>query len=98
MPYLNQGLVLNNDGVVDKLWADSPMDKAVVSLGDHLWSIGKVTSERQSRNDLEAGLQSLPITLFAASPAEWEKALTAARVPGQSTGFRPKLKKIILQP
>jgi hypothetical protein len=119
MPYLNQGLVLNNDCVVDKLWADSPawnagsdmepaqpnrvaqlgasqQVKAGVALGDHLWSIGKVTSERQSRNDLEAGLQSLPITLFAASPAEWEKALTAARAPGQSTGFRPKLRRVVL--
>ena len=96
MPFPSQGLVLNNACVVDKLWADSPMDKASVALGDHFWSIGKVTSERQSRNDLEAGLQSLPITLFVASPAEWEKALTAARVPGQSIGFRPKLRKVVL--
>ena len=96
MPYLYQGLSLNNDCAVEKLWANSPMDRAAVSLGDHFWSIGKVTSERQSRNDLEAGLQSLPITLFVASPAEWEKALTAARVPGQSIGFRPKLRKVVL--
>jgi hypothetical protein len=96
MPYLYQGLSLNNDCAVEKLWANSPMDKAAVSLGDHFWSIGKVTSERQSRNDLEAGLQSLPVTFFTVSLAEWERALTAARVPGQSNGFRPKLRKVIL--
>jgi len=41
-------------------------------------------------------LQSLPVTFFTVSPAEWEKALTAARVPGQSNGFRPKLRKVVL--
>jgi ParB/RepB/Spo0J family partition protein len=97
MPYPSQGLVLNNGCVVDKLWANSPMDKAGVTLGDHLWSIGKVTSGQQSRNDLEAELQSPSPILFVASPAEWERALTAARVPGQSTGFRPRLRKIILE-
>ncbi len=96
MPFPNQGLVLNNNCMVDKLWANSPMDKAGVTLGDHLWSIGKITSGQQRRNDLEAGLQSLPVTFFTVSLAEWERALTAARVPGQSNGFRPKLRKVIL--
>jgi predicted metalloprotease with PDZ domain len=94
-PYPTQGLVLNNDGVVEKLWANSPMDKAGVTLGDHLWSIGKVTSEKQSRNDLEAGLKRVPVTFFAASPAEWEKALIA-RGPNQSSALRPKLRKFVL--
>jgi len=95
MPYLYQGLVLNNDGVVQKLWADSPMDKAAVTLGDHLWSIGKVTSERQGRSDLEKGLSQLPVTFFAASPSEWTSALLA-RNPSQANSFRPKLRKITL--
>ncbi len=124
LPYPLQGLVLNNDCVVDKLWANSPMDagsdmepaqpnlvaphsgssqlgasqqvKAGVTLGDHLWSIGKVTSERQSRNDLEKGLSTLPVTFFSASPAEWEKALAICREPGQANNFRPKLKKVVI--
>jgi ParB/RepB/Spo0J family partition protein len=119
MPYPSQGLLLNNDGMVEKLWAESPMDKVGVTLGDHLWSIGKVTSEKQSRNDLEAGLQSyangnnngplaqpnlaprlvgsaqVPITFFAASPAEWNRALLA-RDPSQANSFRPKLRKVVL--
>jgi ParB-like chromosome segregation protein Spo0J len=96
MPYPHQGLVLNNDRVVDKLWANSPADKAGLGLGDHIWSIGKVASEQQGRKDLETGLSTLPITLFTASPAEWERTLTAARVPGQSTGFRPRLRKVVI--
>ncbi len=96
MPYPSQGLVLNNDCVVDKLWAESPMDKAGVTLDDHLWSIGKVASEKQSRNDLETGLKTLPVTFFAASPAEWTKALLA-RDPAQANSFRPRLRKVSLQ-
>jgi len=36
------------------------MDKAGIQLDDHFWSIGKVTSERQRKKDLETGLRSLP--------------------------------------
>jgi hypothetical protein len=96
MPFLQQGLVLNNNRAVDKLWANSPMDKSGVQLGDYLWSVGKIAFVQQGKKDLEAALQSLPITLFVASDAEWQKALTAARMPGQSTGFRPKLRKVVL--
>jgi hypothetical protein len=94
MPYLYQGLSLNNDCAVEKLWANSPMDKAAVSLGDHFWSIGEVTSERQSRNDLEAGLSTLPVTFFYATASEWDRALTS-RTPG-SNSVRPRLRKITL--
>jgi hypothetical protein len=95
MPYPSQGLVLNNDCVVDKLWAESPMDKAGMTLGDHLWSIGNVTAEKQSRHDLEAGLKTLPVTFFVASAAEWDRAMLA-RNPNLANSFRPRLRKIIL--
>jgi hypothetical protein len=95
IPYPAQGLVLNNDLVVDKLWTGSPMDKAGIQLGDHLWSVGKITSEQQGKKDLETGLQSLPVTFFAASPEEWTKALTA-RNPGSLNIIRPKLRKVLL--
>jgi ParB/RepB/Spo0J family partition protein len=95
MPFPCQGLVLNNACVVDKLWANSPMDKAAVSLGDHFWSIGKVTSERQSRNDLEAGLSTLPVTFFYATASEWDRALLA-RNPSMANSFRPRLRKVVL--
>jgi hypothetical protein len=81
--------------VVDKLWADSPMDKAEIQLGDHFWSIGKITSERQEKNVLEAGLQSVPVTFFVASDAEWTRAMRA-RNPSLANSFQPKLRKVSL--
>jgi hypothetical protein len=96
LPYPYQGLVLNNDCVVDKLWADSPMDKAGVTLGYHLWSIGKVTSEKQGRNDLEAGLSTLPVTFFVASASEWDRALHD-RNPSLANSFSPKLRKVSIR-
>jgi hypothetical protein len=54
-----------------------------------------MTLEKQSRNDLENGLRSLPVTFFAASSAEWDRALHA-RNPGQANSFRPKLRKVSL--
>jgi C-terminal processing protease CtpA/Prc len=96
MPYSNQGMVLNNDGVVDKLWADSPADRAGVQLGDYLWSIGKITAEQQGKKDLETGLQSATAVLYCVTASEWQKALTASRQPGQANGFRPKLRKVVL--
>jgi len=95
MPYPSQGLVLNNDCVVDKLWANSPMDKAAVSLGDHFWSIGKVAFQKQNRSDLEAGLSTLPVTFFYATASEWDRALLA-RNPSMANSFRPRLKKVVL--
>jgi len=122
MPYPYQGLELNNDGVVDKLWADSLMDtgsdmepaqpnrvaplsgtgqleasqqvKAGVSLGDHFWSIGKVAFQRQSRSDLEAGLKTLPVTVFVASASEWDRAMKART--NVANSFRPRLRKVVL--
>ena len=94
LPYPNQGMVLNNDVVVDKLWTNSPADKAGVDLGDHLWCIGKITSEQQSKKDLEAGLPSASI-LYVVSPEEWIKAQTA--VNSRVTNiFRPKLRKVTI--
>jgi hypothetical protein len=96
MPYSFQGVVLKNDCTADKLWANSPMDKAGVRLGDHLWSIGTVGSQQADRNALETGLSAqMPITLYVVSPAEWDKA-AAARASGQSIGFRPRLRKVSL--
>jgi len=95
MPYPHQGLVLNNDCVVEKLWAESPMDKAAVSLGDHFWSIGKLAYQKQSRSDLEAGLSALPVTFFYATASEWDRAMKA-RNPNVANTFRPRLRKVVL--
>jgi hypothetical protein len=119
LPYPTQGLRFTGaDNVINLLWADSPADKAGVQLGDHLWSLGKITSEQQDKNELEKDLQSsandnigslaqpnlaprlvgsaqVPVTLFAASPAEWTKA-EIAKNSGMTNALRPKLRKILL--
>ncbi len=96
MPYPSQGVKLNNNHVVTLLWAKSPMDLAGVGLGDHFWSVGKITSVQQSLKDLEEGIQTLPATFFVVSPAEWEKAQTAAQKPGSDSSIHPKLRKVYL--
>jgi len=96
LPYPTQGIGFNNDRVVTLLWANSPMDKGGVNLGDHPWSVGKATTDQQSRKDLEAGLSTLPATLFVVSPAEWDKAQIAARQPGVGNAFQPKLRRVSL--
>ena len=66
-------------------------------MGDHLWSVGKNTSEQQEKKVLEAGLQSLPAVLFAFSQAEWDKAAIAARQSGNlGTPIHPRLRKVTL--
>jgi hypothetical protein len=94
MPYPNQGLrFTGTENVTNLLWADSPADKAGLKLGDRLWSIGKVTNEQQSRSDIEKGLQTLPVTLFAVSPADWDNALLAKNT-GAAKFLSPKMRKI----
>jgi hypothetical protein len=58
--------------------------------------MGKITYNQQERKDLEAGLSSPPVILFAASASAWDKALIAFHAPGQGNPFKPKLRKVIL--
>jgi hypothetical protein len=69
---------------------------AGLALGDHLWSVGFITPKQQERKDLEAGLSTLPVTLFTASASVWDKALIAFHSPGQGNPFKPKLRKVTL--
>ena len=103
MPYPSQGLRLNNDRVVEKLWSNSPADKGL-SLGDHLWSVGKPTSEQQEKKVLEAGLSpnqgglsSLPVTVFVASGLDWDNAqMTARQSDSTNNVIHPKLRKVVI--
>jgi hypothetical protein len=70
------------------------MDKAAIQLGDHFWSIGKVAFQKQSRNDLEEGLKTLPVTFFVASASEWDRAMKART--NVANSFRPRLRKVVL--
>ncbi|HXL73487.1 MAG TPA: hypothetical protein VN963_07685 [bacterium] len=95
MPYPTQGLRLNDQCVVDKLWTNSPADKAGLQLGDVVWSLGKNGSHQQSRAEIEAGLAASSPSIFVVSAADWAKALKAKNS-GQSPTFSPKLRKVVL--
>ncbi len=82
MPYLSQGLRLNNDSALDLLWADSPAAKAGLVLGDRIWSLEKNTDNRQSKTQLETALQALAPgqhILYKVTAEGWQRALADMR-------------------
>ena len=99
MPYPNQGLVLTNACVVEKLWADSPMDKAGVQLGDMVWSTDKnapLPPERKTLETILAGLTPGSHDLYLVSPEERNKAQILMNQT-HSSNFNPKRRKVSLQ-
>ena len=98
LPYPNQGLVLSNDCRVEKLWADSPMDKAGLKLGDMIWSLDKNAGLQPERKSLETQLASLtpgPHNLFVVSPSDRDKGIIIMNQT-HSSNFNPKRHKMIL--
>jgi C-terminal processing protease CtpA/Prc len=96
MPYPTQGLRLTNECLVEKIWANSPADKAGLQVGDHLWSVGKAASDPQEKKDFEKALSEQgPVVVFAISPADWNKALIDQNE-SLSHVMHPKLRKITL--
>jgi len=99
MPYPSQGLRLNHDCLVTTLWANSPADRAGVSLGAMVWSVDKNAPLPPEREKLETQLGSLTSgshDLFLVSPMDREKALIQMNQ-SHTTYFNPKRQKISLQ-
>jgi hypothetical protein len=99
MPYLNQGIRFDNNGEIKTLWADSPMDKAGLVLGDFIWSVEKYTEHQQSKSELEAALQALtpgPHIAFKVIAKGWKMAL-ANKIADDPDSFRPLRRKVSLQ-
>jgi hypothetical protein len=99
MPYPTQGVRLTNGCLVNWLWADSPMAKAGVKLGDMVWSVEKNAGLPPEREKLEAQLGALtsgPHDLFLVSPADREKGLVLMNQ-SHTTTFNPKRQKVSLQ-
>ena len=74
MPYLFQGLWVNNESKVTAIWADSPASQAGLRFGDVIWSLGADAGQLQKNQDLEAGLQSLTPgrhDLYVVTSADW---------------------------
>jgi len=98
MPYLYQGLRLNNDGQVTTLWADSPMDKAGLKLGEYVWSLQTNTPNQQRKADLEAQLQSLApgqYPIYEVTASSWKRGVTDMKTYQLDT-FNPLRHKAIL--
>jgi S1-C subfamily serine protease len=99
MPYPNQGLRLNNQCLVEVLWANSPANQAGLKLGDMVWSLEKDALLQPERKNLEAALQALtsgPHTLYIVSPADRDKGLVQMNQ-DHTNYFNPKRHKLSLQ-
>jgi hypothetical protein len=98
MPYPNQGLRLNNDCLVEVLWANSPSDKAGLTLGDMVWGVDKNPQDQPDRKKLEAQLGTLtsgPHDLYIVSPADRNAGLVQKNAANSSV-FNPKRHKVVL--
>ncbi len=75
MPYLSQGLRLDNSGKVAALWADSPADLAALQFGDGIWSLDSDSNQPQGKNYIEGALDSLTPGkhyLYVVTPEDWK--------------------------
>jgi hypothetical protein len=77
LPYIHQGVLLN-DGCDEKaVWENSPMGQAGLSWGDRLWSVDANTYGKQSRDALVRALDSLAPgkhNLFIVASKDWDRA------------------------
>jgi len=97
LPYPTQGVRFNNDCVVEKLWADSPMDKSGVALGEMIWSLEKNAADQPDHKKLLAGLAALAPgshAIFVVSPADRDKAQSDVSF-GRARDFNPRRRKVI---
>jgi ParB/RepB/Spo0J family partition protein len=93
MPYTTLGMRFDSDGVIEKIWADSPADNAGLGLGDMIWSLDKNTESPQDRKKMEAGLTGpSEISLYVVDAAIWNKGKENASV--SPAALNPKRRKV----
>jgi len=98
LPYLYQGLTLDDEGLVIVLWANGPADKAGLRLGDGVWSLGQDLRRYPGKSDLETELEALTPgehSLFMVTPEAWRKG-QEDRLAGQPESFQPIRQRIKL--
>jgi hypothetical protein len=98
MPYLSQGLRLNDQCLTEVLWANGPAEKAGLTLGDMVWSVEKNIQDQPDQKKLEAQLGTLtsgPHDLYIVSPADRNAGLVQMNANNTNT-FNPKRHKILL--
>jgi len=98
MPYPHQGVRLNNQCLVEVLWANSPMAKAGVKLGDMVWSVDNNAGLPPQREKLEVALQTLTSgshAFYIVSPADRDAGLVQMNA-AHTNAFNPKRHNVML--
>ncbi len=97
LPCLYQGLLIGSEGEVTGTWDDSPIAKAGLKPGDHIWSVDSNPGTRMGNEELLSKLQSLPPgqhALYVVDPGEWVKGMAGPR--NRTWVFNPKRAKLEL--
>ncbi len=97
LPYLYQGLLMGSDGEVTGTWDNSPIAKAGLVPGDHIWSVDSNPGMRMGNEELLSSLQDLspgPHALFVVDPGEWVKGMSGPR--NRTLVFNPKKTRLPL--
>jgi len=98
MPYPHQGVRLNNPCLVEVLWANSPVAKAGLKLGDMVWSVEQNAGLAPQQEKLEAQLAALAPgqhPVYIVSPADRDAGLVQMNA-NHSNNFNPKRQKVVL--
>ncbi len=98
MLYLNQGLLMKDDGQVTALWVDGPAEKSGLLLSDYVWGLDQDADNRTDRNKLEKGLRNLKPGkhfLYVVSPADKSQAEEQA-LSDTNGNFNPKRARRVL--
>jgi hypothetical protein len=77
LPYLNQGVLLNNDSTWKIIWEKSPLGRGGLAIGDKVWSLDSNMNNQQSWKDIETALPALSPgkhTLYFVTLKDWIKA------------------------
>jgi ParB-like chromosome segregation protein Spo0J len=98
LPYIHQGVLLN-DGCDEKaVWENSPMGQAGLLAGDRLWSVDANTYGRQSRDALVKSLDSLAPgqhNLFVVASKDWDRARRSEDFHSEAP-FNPARRVVVL--
>jgi hypothetical protein len=77
LPYLHQGVLLNDGGDEKAVWENGPMAKAGLPWGDRLWSVDTDAPSRPNQASLVRALDSLAPgrhNLYFVTRKDWDRA------------------------
>ena len=99
MPYLDQGMRLDEAGKVTAIWADSPASLAGLQPGDVIWGLDGEADQPQGRALLEPALEN-PAPgkhiLSVVAAEDWGNGPPSRAVRNDHRLFNPKRRKVEL--